>query len=260
MTDTTEADVPEVDPAEAEASKMGWKPEADWDGEPDRWVPAGEFVEMKERQLKRADVAAQNEIRSLRSEISEMKRTFEQFGEYHSKTEQRAYQRAMKQIQTDMDKAVADGDTETYGRLKAEAVEVSKSAADIPQPTKRADNPDQDPDFLAFVKENEWYVKDVRMRNRANNLAQDVAAVTGTTGAEFYDEISKVIREEFPEKFERKNGRMPAVEGAGSSVSRKAAKKTWENIPAKDREQIEPYIKDKLLTKEQYVKEYFEDD
>ena len=261
----------ETQEAEAKAREKGWKPEAEWDGDPDKWAPADEFLKMKDRQLEKADLAAQKEIASLKRDlekytgrVSELQQTLKDFGEHHSKVEKRAYEKALKDIEAKMEKAVEDGDTATYRQLKGEAKDLQKDAAEA---TKKPETSADDiPAYKDWVQDNGWYNTDIRMRNYANRISEDVKQVTGLTGTDpgFYAAITEAVKEEFPSKFEKPK-RSPTVEGAGSSVSQRSNGKGWKDIPAEDRKAVDHFFKNGLFEdspkgRAQYAKEYWEDD
>jgi hypothetical protein len=63
------------------------------------------------------------------------------------------------------------------------------------------------------------------------------------------------MRAEFPQKFENANRRNPAAV-EGSTPTRKAGR-TWADLPADARSAGERWVKQGLLTKEQYLRDYF---
>ena len=86
--------VAEPSEIEQKAMKMGWTPKDQFKGSPDKWRPADEFVERGENMLPIIKAQVKRQDR----EIAELKETLQKFGEYHTKTEQRAYEKALKLI------------------------------------------------------------------------------------------------------------------------------------------------------------------
>ena len=46
--DDKQTTTPDVDPYESEAREQGWKPKEEYEGDPEKWRPAKEFVERGE--------------------------------------------------------------------------------------------------------------------------------------------------------------------------------------------------------------------
>ena len=98
---------------EARARRMGWKPEAEWQGEPpkDGFRTAEEFVEhgtaelsiLRERNKKLDTQLVERDKR-----LDEMSGTLAEFKEFASKSEERAYKRAKKDLQAKQRQAMAD--------------------------------------------------------------------------------------------------------------------------------------------------------
>lgn len=253
---------------ETKAREMGWKPKDEWEGDDTGWMEAEAFIERQENLTKRADAAAQAENRKLREEIAslkgvqaEMRQTMDEFREFHSKTEQRAYDRALKDIQTKQRQAVESGDTEAFDAAAAEADALMKDAAASAPAGKKPDqpqNPDDIPAFKDWHAKNDWYLDDVKLTAYAESIAPAIARKGGYNGTEaaYYEAITEEVKAEFPDRFENPNRKKAAaVESSGGAAPRKKGR-SYTDLPPEAKAQCDKYVKQGLLTKEQYVKDY----
>lgn len=80
---------------EDRAKEMGWRPLSEFKGDESRFVDAETFVKKGEEVLPIIKANA----RKAEAELADMRATFAEFKKYHSQTEQRAYQRAIRDLE-----------------------------------------------------------------------------------------------------------------------------------------------------------------
>ncbi len=236
---------------EALAAEEGWSPEDKWRGDPDKWVDARTFIRQG-RTILRSTLQRQD------GELGEMKTTLSEFRDHYGKVEQRAHARAMAELKAEQRAAVEEGDTGAYDAAGKKMDELGK---EVPGPAKPArkegPSPDEDPNFKAFSADNAWYGGNIKM----TAYAESIAAVVGRKheGRAFYDKIAEEVRAEFPDQFGNVARKKPSrVEGSGAGAMRRGSGngKAYEDLPAEDKAICNRYVKQKLLTREQYVADY----
>ncbi len=267
-----------VEQKEDQARGMGWVPESEWEGEPPKggFRSAEEFVERGEtdpsiareskrnqeldRRLKDSDARAQARDKAHDEALTEVRKTLADFRDHHEKVDKRAYDRAMKDIRATQRKAVEDGDVEAFDKAEEEVKDLVKEATpktngkDATVTTDAAGKAD----FDAWHKDNDWYDDDVE----ATQYAESILPIMGrkyptSRGREFYDKVGEEVRKQFPEKFGNPRRKQPStVAGAGDGPSGSRGGKTYADLPPEAKAACDGFVKEKLLTKEQYVKEY----
>jgi len=116
-------------------------------------------------------------------------------------------------------------------KQKQERVQVSQPEQEpaqqtqqpVQQPTQQA-SPEPDPRAQEWASKNEWFGQDEVMTYAAFGIHRKLVEEEGfdPTSDEYYDEIDKQIRSEFPHKFaSQTNGRSGQVASADTSASRK---------------------------------------
>lgn len=257
--ETQEVEKPEVSEVEQKAIKMGWTPKDQFKGDPDKWRSAEEFVERGENML--PIVKAQ--VKRQEKEIAELKETMRQFGEYHTKTEQRAYERALNDLREQRAKAIAAGDGAEFDRVDTEIEKLRKQLEQENTREVQHEDATKDPVYVEWKNQNKW-IEDEELGEYATSIGQSLRdAGVKTTGRDFLDMVSAKMKLAFPEKF--KNPRResaPSVEG-GTPAPRRGGK-SYADLPADakaacDRMARNAYGDDKKMMdqfKAEYVKNF----
>lgn len=260
MTDAAEAiidqgaDAPEPTIEDA-AKEMGWRPKEEFKGDPDKWVEAETFVKRGEEILPILKAQSKKDREALKAatdQIAEMKKTFGEFKQYHSQTEKRAYERAMKDLEARQAQAVEDNDLKAVREITREMTDLSKDVRTDDSGNDLAKT--QDEAFAVWVQDNAWFKTDAALRGAAIALADEIAADGLIDPAKQMAEVSKRIKAEFPHKFENARRAAPAAV-EGGSPPRKAGK-GWSDLPALERQTYERWIKAGIATREQLLKDY----
>jgi hypothetical protein len=270
--DTQEADAPELDAIAPEtaadapespkeggaksqledaARQSGWAPKDQWKGSPEDWIDAPEFI------LKAVGEVLPSMRKSLqeaKAESAQLRKAVKDSIEHISKADQRAYDRATKEIQARLDAAAHIGDVQGVRDATEELVDLTKEIQAAPKPET---GPETDEHFDAWTEANPWWGKDKAMTGATIAIANEVEAETGLkTGTRFYTEVTKRVKEAFPHKFENPNRRLPAA-AEGSSPPRPRGK-TYADLPADAKAMCDSFVKDiKGFKVESYVKDYF---
>ena len=99
-----------------------------------------------------------------------------------------------------------------------------QQAAPVQQPVQQERVPEPDPRAQDWASKNEWFGQDEVMTYAAFGIHRKLVEEEGfdPTSDEYYNEIDRQIRTEFPHKFAgQKNGRSGQVASADTSASRK---------------------------------------
>jgi len=247
---------------EARARAMGWTPKDEFKGDPAKWRDAGEFVERGENLLPL--VKAQN--KRLEREVAELKQTTREMGDYLSKTEQRAYDRALADLKQQRKEALAAGDGDAFEKADEQIKTVEREAAE--KAAKRAEKKDDGPDpvYAEWESRNAW-LKDTELSEYAEFAAQKLrASGEKATGAEFLDMVAERVKKQFPAKFTNpRRESAQAVEGAAPAARRGG--KSYADMPAEARAACDRMAKngfggdEKAMAKfkADYVKQYFDE-
>ena len=95
----------DVDPYEEEAREQGWKPQDEYEGDPNKWRPAKEFVERGELFGK---------IDSLGKELKETRKALKMLQDHHSKVKETEFDRAVTELKGLQKKHLEEGNSDEY--------------------------------------------------------------------------------------------------------------------------------------------------
>lgn len=245
-------DAPEIDEETlAEAKRQGWVPQEDYNGPEDKWVDADTFV----KKGKEINALLRKDNEFLKREVSEMKSTMMEFKKFHADTEKRAYERAMSDLREQKKEAIAAGDGEKVLQVD-DAIDELKTA----RKEEKIAAPAQaiDPAFVAWQDENRWFGKDNELTAEANLIGEVVKRQNPTLiGSDFLEEVTKRVKRMYPEKFTNANRNKPnPVEGSTAKPAG-ARGKGFNDLPPEAKQACQKFEKQGLVTREQYIKEYF---
>jgi hypothetical protein len=235
----------------AEAKRQGWVPQEDYNGPEDKWVDADTFV----KKGKEINALLRKDNEFLKREVSEMKSTMMEFKKFHADTEKRAYERAMLDLREQKKEAIAAGDGERVLQVD-DAIDELKTARKeerIAAPTQAID-----PAFIAWQEENRWFGKDTELTAEANLIGEVVKRQNPTLiGPDFLEEVTKRVKRMYPEKFTNANRNRPNPVESSTAKPSGPRGKGFNDLPPEAKQACQKFEKQGLVTRDQYIKEYF---
>lgn len=203
---------------EETASKKGWVPQDQWDGDPDQWVDAKEWLHRGEllnrikdqtKQIHALRKSYDTEVRTLREKMLKM-------GEQWTKDRlsninldlnaaQKAYEDAIRNDDSDRAAALKD----YMDKLGNEKKEFETTSQELEEEKNNPANnltsfqKELQEEMASFVKENPWYGKDTVLTHMFNVLGDQEAANGDYASAQELVELTyQKLKTEFPHKFE----------------------------------------------------------
>jgi len=268
--ETEETEEQKPDPKEAEARRLGWKPQEEWDDSGGgNWLPADKFLDRNEHLKARGDKILQAQVQRQTRQIDELRQTINDLGGLLKKSESRMYKKALNDLEKRRDAAVDEGDADAYRRIEAERkdleaqVEQEEEEAKKTQPqTKQTDEA-----FIEWLPDNAWYDPtdddfDPEIAAFADGIAPQVAKKQ-LIGKQFYDEVTRQVKKKFPDRFGNpQRQKAPAVEGGGNKGGGNGSS-LWGKVDKEGRDAFKRFVKegvfeDKKEDREQYAQDYLE--
>lgn len=237
-----------ADPYVEKALELGWRPQEEWDGNPDEFVDAKEFVRRQ---------PLFDKISGLSKHVKKLEQSFEAYKQHYNRVKETEYQRALATLQQARRQALRDGETEQALAIedKIEEVESQKQEFEKTQP---ATEPAPDPAFVRWMDQNKWYQNDIAMTSYADALGIKLKK-DGFSNDEILEQVTKEVRKEFKHKFTNpKRESASPVEG-GSRKPNSGGDK-FADIEAtmsdQDKTIMNKLVRSGAMTKEQYIKDY----
>lgn len=263
---------------EARARRMGWKPQAEYRGDPDKWVTAQEFIEKGENELpvlrERLRVTdrrleqTERALHGVNERLREQTEVLTQFRDFARDGEERARKRALEELEERHARQVSEADVAGAKATLAAIKEVEaapaaqpKKAPETPQTPPAPQAPQVPPEVTAWVNSNkDWYASDPVMRGAAialhGQLLQDRPDLSME---ENLAEVKRQIVRRFPERFANSRRETPgSVNGPSEPGGRKPAGRTYADLPPEAKRACDRFVKEiPGYKREEYVATYF---
>lgn len=230
---------------EIEAREQGWRPKEEWQGDPEKWRPAKEFVERGELFSK---------IDFMGKELKETRKALKMLQEHHTKVKEVEYNRAVQELKTLQKQHLADGDADKY--LEATELLTDLKAEQKAREVVQESMPTQaqpDERFVNWTNQNQWYNKDNKMREYADMVGLDYAKRNpGGDPMEVLRFVTNEVKIRFKDRFVNPaRSKQTVEESAGGNVQTKESFKMTED----ERKVMNTFIRSGAMTKEAYITE-----
>jgi hypothetical protein len=248
---------------EAKAKRQGWVSPDDYTGDGEA-LSAEDFIKKGDEILavKNERFKKQGEqLETALTEITSMKETFKEFGEYTKSQKELVAKQYQAQIDELKEKqrviaADPDGNMADFDRI-GNQIKTAEEAIVAPEP----EAPQGDsPDFPAFQTANPWYNTDIEMTIYANQVGGIILSKHKSPSAAFYDEVAAEIKKKFPDKFKTEGSTqtVSAVEGATGTAQAQTGggKRGYNDLPQDAKNACDGFVSRKLMTKKDYLKDY----
>lgn len=259
------------------ARKFGWVPKEEFHGDVETWRDADEFVKRGDEILgyvrKDRDKALEKALKA-ENEVNALKATMGEFKKFTDAAEERAYERALKDLKADRAKAIELGDGNLVNEIDDEIDKVKEQKRELvkqPIQNQQVDLSEQKAIYDDWVNSgNELFNSDqevIEMSVAFSDVVRRDPKMKNITGVDFLEEVAKRVKKALPEKFENPARTRASAVGSStdSGTGRSGAKKrSYADLPAEAKKHCDDFVNTKmsdgkpLMSQEDYVKKYFE--
>ena len=233
-----------ADAYEEQAREQGWKPKEEYEGDPEKWKPAKEFVERGELFGK---------IDTMGKELKETKKALKMLQEHHTKVKETEYQRAVQELKALQKQHLEEGNSDGY-------LETTELLTDLKAEQKAREavaqiTPNQPhPSFVSWVEKNAWYSKDKEMHDYADAVGLGYSQQhPELEPEEVLQYVSTQVRGRFRERFVNPNRTKPsAVEGTNNTGT---PRKETITLTEDEKRVMNTFVRAGVMTKEAYIDE-----
>lgn len=237
-------ETPALSPIEQKAMEQGWVPQDQWDGDPEQWRPAKEFLDRGELFRKIED---QNRT------IKEFKKVVDDLKRHNAKIAEVEYKRALEQLKSQKKQAIAEGDGDAVVDIDERIEAVREAQREIAEAPPQEAAAEVNPIFVAWVEKNQWFNTNKAMRAYANEIGRE-AASRGMSPTDVLEYVEREVKKEFAEKFKNPRRDAPGhVEN--SSTKGNAGKRETFTLTDEERRVMQRFVRAGALTEEEYIKQ-----
>ncbi len=234
-----------------EATSMGWQPQDKFKGDPEKWVPADEYLErgrhvlpilqQNNKRLQNELLTRDKKLDTLSQQLAETRQQLERLDAHYSEANKRAVAQAKKELLVSLKEARENDDLEAEQAILSQLDDIRASEKET-KPDKKEEKKsaapakpyteELDADTRAFLADNDWYGVDKKRTKAYNRLAEDMRddGVT-TTGRAFMDEVLAKLEEQ-EQGEESGTPRQSKVESGNNRSSARAGSKSFAALPA----------------------------
>lgn len=176
----------QVSQAEATAREKGWVPKEEWEGDPEEWVPAKEFLARK---------PLFDSLHKQNKTIKQLKRTIDSMKDHFSHVREDAYKQAKADLERAKREAAADGNIEEYDKINDELQKLEPPKVEVIDTEELYEN---------WKEENSWFESNPKLRRYADGLASEIKRLNPEIKIEtLMDQVANQVKEDFPEVFNK---------------------------------------------------------
>lgn len=229
---------------EQRAMEQGWRPKDEFNGEPEAFIDAPEFI-------RRGELFSKIEHQS--KELKQVRAALDALKDHNSKIKEAEYKRAMRDLEAARKQALVDGEHDRFFALeeKIEEVKQEKQEFDEQLNTVKVEAPEVHPEFQSWVEKNQWYTQDEAMAAYADRVGTKLAR-EGVRPAEVLQRVEAEVKKRFPDNFvNKKQSRPMAVEPAGRS----GGSRDSFQLDDTEREIMRKFVRTGVMTEKEYIEQ-----
>ncbi len=246
---------PEMPEDEKKARNDGWVSEDEFNklhgDDPNmRFRPIHEFNDRGEFFAKYK--TQNNKIKSQERELTQIRDDMDVMKHGFGAARQAEYNRAYRELTAERNDAIKEGETEKAGVIdqNIEQITADHFSSAPPQPTQT------DPDYVAWVNENDWFRNDTALQAFAMAYAQNQSPTSELRGRAFYDGVTEAVKRAYPDKFEETQKREPAMVGRAKSGASNDNGTTRSDLPPEYKEVYDYYTKERKMDGKVLIKQW----
>lgn len=250
---------------EDRASEKGWVPKEEWEGDPDQWRPAKEFIDRGELMDRISSQSRQ--LDKYNSKIEDLEKSLTILAEHNKKIAKQEYEKAIKDLKTKKAEALQYGDHDTVVEIDEQMDELKESKKEIDkaeetQPKSKNEGPH--PDVVQWMESNSWYNNNLVLQGAADAIAKQYLSSNPSSAdnpKEVLDYVSREIRKEFPDKFSTKRRPSGTADPASTGTAEKGkgkTKYTVKHLSPEQRNVAKKFASTGVMTEQDYVDQLVE--
>lgn len=212
--DTTDENQPSE--AEEKALAGGWRPQEEWEGDPDDWVDFREFNRRGELMDRISDQT--RELKALKKQVTAMKDSQDAYKDHQRKVIRKELEGELQQIKEIKKQGLETQDFDVVVEADERIADTKKKIEELEEaPQEETQSPDVHPDLQVWMDENKWYSEKPTLRGAAETLAAGIRdEYPEWSVKQVLDEVTKQMKDEFPEQMGVRRTRASGVTESGN--------------------------------------------
>lgn len=263
--DTATIEKPDVDAGaddnsaiEAEAREQGWRSKEEYQklvdekgADPKKWIDAKAFLEKGAN----SGPILRDQNRKLTAEMKEMKALVRDVLANQKESNDRAVRDALAKLNSEKRAAVEEADPVKVAAIDTQIDKLKEGTKEKPVEKEAPGLPEE---FARWGNANPWFKTDSTLRGLAiGHFDLLTAEDPDMSDADKLKAVKAEVMRRYPERFSNPARRNAvAVEGSNGTQRNGNGKKTWADLPPDVKDIAERLVRQKVVTKEQYLQNY----
>lgn len=247
----------------SKASEKGWVPKDEWDGDPDDWRPAKEFLDRGELMDRISSQSRQ--LQQYNSKIDGLEKSLKVLAEHNKKIAEKEYEKAVRDLKAKKAEAIQYGDHETVMNIDDQIDELKETKAELEVQEQQAPTPQgPPPEVTQWMEENSWYNENIVLQGAADAIAKQYLSQkpeAANNPEEVLSHVSRQIRTEFPDKFgskRRPSATTDPASSGGSKGTQGKAKHKLSDLPPELQKVARNFAASGVMTEQDYINQLVE--
>lgn len=245
-TKAPEQEAPQLSPVEARAIEMGWRPKEEFDGNPEDFIDASEFVRRKPLFEK---------IDNVGKELRETKKALKALQLHHQQVKEVEFKKALQQLREEKKAALEAGDADKLIEIDDQIAEARAIQTQTKNRlTEEAAQPHEG--FIAWVNRNSWYNDNAELKIVADQIGTAYAASNPDKDPDtILKYVETRVKKLYPENFSNPNKSRPSAVEGGTSTPAIKPKNSTDDYPLSDEERkvMMTFVRQGVMTKDEYI-------
>lgn len=250
-----------------EARQGGWVPKEEFHDDEAKWVDAETFVKRGREInpiLRKNNARLMKELDKAKADAAEAIQAAKEFREF----QKNAFESKKKELEGEIARlrdakreAITQGDGDRVIAIEdaIDNLKEEKNSMVAPKEEVKPTVQQTDPDLDNWMDANPWYGQSDENSMRMSETANEIAAIIRRnnptlSGKAFLNKLDERLAEHGIGK--RAKPSSPVEGGTQQRPASSSSKKTYENLPAEAKAACDKFVKQKLMTREEYIAEY----
>lgn len=219
--DNTDVQESQLSTVEERAAARGWRPQEEWEGEPDEWVDARTFVQKGE--LMDTIHAERKRANKLEKELGTVKSSVDEIRSHYEKMAKAEVEKTLKELKAKRRDALRIDDHETVDEIEEQIEEIKTEKSRIDSAKETNTPAPLPPEVQSWLGDNPWADEnsstyDAELASEALALLQLEVNRGGYAGKETLNKVKGKVERLYPEKFNSKTRTTTSIDSSDVST------------------------------------------
>lgn len=250
---------------EEQARALGWKPQDEFEGNPEKWTDAESFLEVHSKNngvLRKALASQAKQLEALQRQMQGMDAAHRKIFDMQIKKQKEEFDQQIAFLKAQKREALRSGEHEAAADIDEQIDSLREKGPDLPdapktQPQQQTQDWRKNPVMMDWASRNPWFEKDEDMSAYAGGIGQAIRSANPQMDfKDLLEEVSVRVRKAFPQKFTASR-RTPVESATPGATSAASGSRSYASLPKDAKTACDEAVADGQLTQKEWVELYY---